>query len=153
MRQFVTSEKRLGKCRSQWVDIVILFGLLGFTQIQCSEAPSQTPSATTSSASISQARSQPAVALASETSPVVNVSTPLLASNETFIKVAKNAMASVVNISATKRAAEAQENPFRDDPSSEGFLEKNLNGSSNNHGNDQSKALVPESSCPMTDIS
>ena len=62
------------------------------------------------------ARTQPALALASDAPPVIKISTPLLASNETFTKVAKDAMASVVNISATKRTAQAQESPFSDDP-------------------------------------
>jgi serine protease DegQ len=62
------------------------------------------------------ARTQPALALASDAPPVVKISTPLLASNETFTKVAKDAMASVVNISATKRTAQTQESPFSDDP-------------------------------------
>ncbi len=93
-----------------------LVGLLGFTLIQCSESPSQNPSATTSPEILAAARSQPAVALASDAAPIVKVSTPLLASNETFIQVSKDAMASVVNISATKRTAQAPEAPFSDDP-------------------------------------
>lgn len=116
MRKLVTSGKQAGNYTGQWLSMVILSGLLGLSQIQCTEAPTQAPSATTSSTPITQARPQPAIALASEPPPVVNVSTPLLASNETFIKVAKNAMASVVNISATKRTAQAQKNPFTDDP-------------------------------------
>ncbi len=116
MRDLVLLGKREGKGPRAWISMVILFGLLGFTQIQCSEAPSQTSSATTSSVILETARPQPAIALASDAPPVVKVSTPLLASNETFTKVAKDAMASVVNISATKRTAQAQENPFSDDP-------------------------------------
>ena len=106
------TEKRTG----QRMIGLILLGLLGFTQIHCSQAPSQTPSTTTSSTALTKARPQPAVALAADAPPVVKISTPLLASNETFTKVAKDAMASVVNISATKRVAQAQENPFYDDP-------------------------------------
>ena len=104
------------KHKGQWLIGLVLFGLFGFTQIQCSEAPSQTPSATTSSTPLTMAKPQPAIALASDAPPVVKISTPLLASNETFTKVAKDAMASVVNISATKRTAQAQESPFSDDP-------------------------------------
>lgn len=116
MRELVTLGKRLGKHIGPWASMLILLGLLGFTQIQCSESPSQPPSATTSSADLVQVRPQPAVALASDVPPVVKVSSPLLASNETFIKVAKEAMATVVNISATKRIAQAQENPLSEDP-------------------------------------
>ena len=82
------------KHKGQWLIWLVLFGLFGFTQIQCSEAPSQTPSATTSSTPLTMARPQPAIALASDAPPVVKTSTPLLASNETFTKVAKDAMAS-----------------------------------------------------------
>ena len=94
-----------------------LLGLLALTQIQCSEAPSQFPSASIPSRDVAEAAPRPAVALASDSPPVVKVSTPLLASNETFIQVAKDAMASVVNISATKRTTmQGQKNPFLDDP-------------------------------------
>jgi len=117
MRKFGTINTWSGKYRRHWAGMLIILGLLGFTQIQCSEGPSQTPSATSSSAVLMKAGPQPALALASDTPPVVKVATPLLASNETFIKVAKDAMASVVNISATKRAAMGgQKNPFLDDP-------------------------------------
>ena len=116
MREFITSGKRIGKHTGQWIGMLIFLGLLGFTQMQCSEAPSQSPSVTTSSAVLEKAGPQPAIVFASDAPPVVKVSTPLLASNETFTKVAKNAMASVVNISATKRTAQTQENPFSDDP-------------------------------------
>jgi len=116
MKELVTSVNQEGQHNWQWVGMLILLGLLGLTQIQCSEGPSQSPFATTSSADVSRARPQPAVALASDVPSVLKVSSPLLASNETFIKVSKNAMASVVNISATKHTAQAQENPFSDDP-------------------------------------
>jgi serine protease Do len=116
MREFVTSEKRIKKHTAHWVGKLILLGFLGFTLIHCSEAPPQTPSATITPAMLTKAGPQPALALASGAPPVVKVSTPLLASNETFTKVAKDAMASVVNISATKHAAQMQENPLADDP-------------------------------------
>ena len=116
MSGFVAPGKWIGKQKRQWVGILVLLALFGFTQIQCSEAPSQSPTSTTSSTTLTKTGPQPAIALASNTSPAVKVSTPLLASNETFTTVAKNAMASVVNISATKRTAQAQENPFTDDP-------------------------------------
>lgn len=116
MRKFGTSGQQKEKHTGQRICALILLGLLGFTQIQCSEAPSQPPSVTTSVAELSKVRSQPAMALASDAPPIVKVSTPLLASNETFIQVSKDAMASVVNISATKRTAQAPENPLSEDP-------------------------------------
>jgi serine protease Do len=116
MRKFVTSGKRIEKHTGQWIGTMFFLALLGFTQIQCSEAPSQPPSVTTSAAELPKARPQPAMALASDVPPAVKVSTPLLASNETFIQVSKDAMASVVNISATKRTAQAPENPLSEDP-------------------------------------
>jgi serine protease Do len=116
MRELNKMGRLTEKNTGQWLIGLVLFGLLGFTQIQCSETPSQTPSATTSSTPLTMARPQPALALASDAPPVVKISTPLLASNETFTKVAKDAMASVVNISATKRTAQTQESPFSDDP-------------------------------------
>ena len=116
MSELVESGKWGGQPRMQWLGMLVLLGLLGLTQVQCSEAPSQPPSTTTSSAQLPMPKPQPAVAHASDAPPVVKVSTPLLASNETFIQVSKDAMASVVNISATKRTAQPQENPFSDDP-------------------------------------
>ena len=102
---------------SRWVIGVILVGTLGFSLIQCSQAPSQSPEATRASRVAPAATPQPAIALASDAPPIVKVATPLLASNETFVKVSKEAMASVVNISATKRTAvQGQTNPFFDDP-------------------------------------
>ena len=116
MREFGISGKLIRKHRGPSISLILLFGLLGLTQIQCSEAPSQAPNATTASAVLTKSGPQTAIALAADTTPVMKVSSPLLASNETFTKVAKDAMASVVNISATKRTAQAQENPFSDDP-------------------------------------
>lgn len=116
MREFGISGKLIRKHQGPSISLILLFGLLGLTQIQCSEAPSQAPNATTASAVLTKSGPQTAIALAADTTPVMKVSTPLLASNETFTKVAKDAMASVVNISATKRTAQAQENPFSDDP-------------------------------------
>lgn len=80
--------------------------------LQCSQNPSQ-PSASQET----EPKNQNTIVHAAETAPPIKVSTPLLASNETFIKVAKEAMASVVNISATKRTTiQGQQNPFFDDP-------------------------------------
>jgi len=105
-----------------WIGIVLV-GLFSLTQIQCSQAPSSstnsdnTPSDLTSPLAIAEAKLQPAVALATDPPPVVKVSAPLLASNKTFVKVAKDAMASVVNISATKRVAQGPgNNPLFKDP-------------------------------------
>ena len=46
----------------------------------------------------------------------VKVSTAGLLSNDTFIRVSKEAMASVVNISSTRKVEGAQRSPFFDDP-------------------------------------
>lgn len=99
--------------------VAVVVGLLGITQIQCSQAPSSTPSETppSISAAPSEAELRVPVVHAADSPTVVNVSTPLLASNETFVKIAKEAMASVVNISATKRTVQAPgNNPLSEDP-------------------------------------
>jgi len=117
MREVGNLGRPKGKRTGQLVIGMIVCGLLGLTQIQCSEAPSRTPSANISSDSMATATPQAAIALASDAPPVVKVTTPLLASNETFIKVAKDAMASVVNISASKQTTmQDPKNPFFDDP-------------------------------------
>jgi len=117
MKEVGNSGSPKGKRTGQVVIGMIVCGLLGLTQIQCSEAPSHTPSANTSSDSMATAKPQTALALASDAPPIVKISSPLLASNETFTKVAKNAMASVVNISATKHTTmQSPNNPFFDDP-------------------------------------
>ena len=116
MREVGDSGTIKGKHTRQFVIGMMVCGLLGLTQIRCSEAPSHTPSANTSD-SMATGTPQAAVALASDAPPIVKVSAPLLASNETFIKVAKDAMASVVNISATKQTTmQNPNNPFFDDP-------------------------------------
>ena len=94
----------------------LLVGLIGFSLIQCSQAPSNNETGPLASEVPALPKAQPAIALAADTPPVVKTSTPLLASNETFVKVAKEAMASVVNISATKRVEQSQRNPLFDDP-------------------------------------
>ncbi len=116
MREFVSGGKQVGGKSMQLIGKLTILGLLIFSQIQCSEAPSQTPSATTPTDALATVVPQPAMAMASDAPPAVTVSTPLLASNETFIKVSKDAMASVVNISATKRAAKAPDSPLSEDP-------------------------------------
>ncbi len=116
MRKSVSGGKRLVGNSSYWIGRLVIVGLLAFSLIQCSETPSQTPSATTPTDTLTTVIPQPAMALASDSPPAVTVSTPLLASNETFIKVSKDAMASVVNISATKRVAKAPDGPLSEDP-------------------------------------
>ena len=56
MREFRKIGKWGTKRTKPWISMMILLGLLGFTQIQCSEAPSQTPSATSSPAILETAR-------------------------------------------------------------------------------------------------
>ena len=117
MRTLRHVRRSAGTYTGQLFTRMVLIGLLGFAQIQCSQAPSaQNPSTPTPSSNTANAAPHTAVALASDAPPIVKVSTPLLASNETFIKVAKDAMASVVNISATKRTAQAPEGALPDDP-------------------------------------
>lgn len=90
--------------------LLVLTAFVSLLSIQCSQSPTQ-PGARQESEPHSP------VVHAAETASAVTVSAPLLASNETFIKVAKEAMASVVNISATKRTTiQGQQNPFLDDP-------------------------------------
>ncbi len=118
MKKLIHVEQPTKKHSKKVLIVLAIVGLLGFTQIRCSEAPTQPQSTTFSSSpsELSEARPQPAIALASDRPPVVKVSTPLLASNETFIQVSKDAMASVVNISSTKRTAQTPQTPFSDDP-------------------------------------
>lgn len=129
---------------SSWM-VAFVVSLLGFLHIQCSEGPSDAPpdgpSVHTESQSDGQrhdverpgveqqgaeqhvaeqhdAEQHDAVADddAGKISPV-QATTSLLASNETFVKIAREAMASVINISAIKRTAEAPGNhPLFDDP-------------------------------------
>ncbi len=101
-----------------WASVLtpLLISLLGFTLIQCSQAPTSNNSIPSASDVSKISTAQPAVALAADSPPIVKASTPLLASNETFVKVAKEAMASVVNISAIKRSEQTQKNPLFDDP-------------------------------------
>ncbi|UCE64441.1 MAG: DegQ family serine endoprotease, partial [Nitrospirota bacterium] len=51
-----------------------------------------------------------------ESGPVARVSTVGLPSNDTFVRVSKEAMASVVNISSTRKVEQSQQSPFFDDP-------------------------------------
>ncbi|MDR4495091.1 MAG: DegQ family serine endoprotease [Nitrospirales bacterium] len=92
--------------------LLVLTAFLILLSVQCTQNP--TPSGARQE---QQSEPQSPMVHAAETAPAIKVSTPLLASNETFIKVAKEAMASVVNISATKRTTiQGQQNPFLDDP-------------------------------------
>ncbi len=104
--------------RHSWM-VAFMVGLLGVTHIQCSPAPSDTPSDNPPPITETHAENEPQapVVPAADSPPIVHVSTPLLASNETFVKIAKQAMASVVNISATKRTAQSPgKNPLFEDP-------------------------------------
>ena len=104
--------------RYSWV-VVFMISLLGIAHIQCSQAPSNTSTDNPppKSETTTGAESQVPVVHAADSTPIVNVSTPLLASNETFVKIAKEAMASVVNISATKRTTQTPgTNPLFEDP-------------------------------------
>ncbi|GJL57545.1 MAG: MucD protein [Nitrospirales bacterium] len=99
--------------------VAIAVGLLGFTHIQCSQAPSSPTPETAPAITAAPRETEVPVPVVHAADPptVVNVSTPLLASNETFVKIAKDAMASVVNISATKRTVQAPgKNPLFEDP-------------------------------------
>ncbi|MBA3966280.1 MAG: trypsin-like peptidase domain-containing protein, partial [Nitrospirales bacterium] len=99
--------------------VAIAVGLLGVTHIQCSQAPSSPPPEPPPSITAAPSKTDVPVpdVHAADSPPVVKVSTPLLASNETFVKIAKEAMASVVNISATKRTVQSPStNPLLEDP-------------------------------------
>ncbi len=101
--------------RTCWIHPIIL-GFLILTLVQCSESSGPTTIVTNTTSPSLSSESRVAMALASDSAPVVKVSTPLLASNETFVKVAKEAMASVVNISATRKITQTPTNPLFDDP-------------------------------------
>ncbi len=99
--------------------VAITVGLLGVTHIQCSQAPSSSPLEPPPSITAAPSETDLPVPVVHtpDSPPVVKVSTPLLASNETFVKIAKEAMASVVNISATKRTVQSPgPNPLLEDP-------------------------------------
>ncbi len=93
-----------------WIT-VILTVTVGLLAIQCSQG--------SDSQSMAKRDVSPQIleAMAADRPPVVKVSAPLLSYNETFVQVAKEAKASVVNISTTKRTTTPnQVNPFFDDP-------------------------------------
>ena len=97
------------RIRATW-PLVLATGIFCLLSVHCSQ--NSTPTAARE-----ESKAQSPVVHAAESATAMKVSTPLLASNETFIKVAKEAMASVVNISATKRTTiQGQQNPFLDDP-------------------------------------
>jgi serine protease Do len=119
MREHYAVQTSPMRVRRHVLMVAFVVGLLGVTNIQCSQAPSNTPSDNPPSITeaITETEIQVPVVHAADRPPIVNVSTPLLASNEAFVKIAKEAMASVVNISATKRTAQAPgTNPLLDDP-------------------------------------
>jgi Do/DeqQ family serine protease len=97
---------------SNWFRVLLACFMLAMN-MQCSEAPQDTPQISSSTISaVVQASTQ-------DSMPTVQpVGVPFPA-NETFIRVSKAAMASVVNISSTrKKEASSQQNsnPFFDDP-------------------------------------
>ncbi len=103
-----SAEKRRSRCRiPEWVLGLLIFVVTG-SLIQCTEAPGDSDfiaDAATPSESQPPPFSDP-----------VGVSFP---ANETFIRVSKNAMASVVNISSTRQVASSGKGspfPFFDDP-------------------------------------
>lgn len=107
------------KNRHHFWMVAIAVGLLGVTHFQCSQAPSSPPPEPPPSITAAPSETDLPVPVvhAADSPPVVKVSTPLLASNETFVKIAKEAMASVVNISATKRTVQSPAtNPLLEDP-------------------------------------
>ena len=97
------------RIRATW-PLVLATSIFCLLSVHCSQ--NSTPTAARE-----ESKAQSPVVHAAESATAMKVSTPVLASNETFIKVAKEAMASVVNISATKRTTiQGQQNPFLDDP-------------------------------------
>ncbi len=85
------------------VSIVVI--VLAFAQ--CSQVPGD--SGPVAEAKINHAVVEPAPA-------AVKVSTRGLPSNDTFVQVSQEAMASVVNISSSRKVEQAQRSPFFDDP-------------------------------------
>ena len=86
--------------------VTITIGGLLLTLVNCSETPGD-------SAPIAQAITP------SPSKPFdspLKVSTSVIPTNDTFIRVSKEAMASVVNISSTRKVAQSQQTPFFDDP-------------------------------------
>lgn len=91
----------------------LLTGILGIVTVQCSEAPENAQVMTRATV---QPMLQPSTLDPMPTVQPVGVPFP---ANETFIRVSKDAMASVVNISSTRKKEEPGQRgqlPFFDDP-------------------------------------
>jgi serine protease Do len=119
MREHSTAQPSLAKGRRPSWLMAFMVSLLGITPIQCSEAPSH-PSADSQPSTIKsepKSEAQTPVARVVDSSSNDPGTSPLLAFNQTFVKIAKEAKASVVNISAIKRTTQAPgKNPLFDDP-------------------------------------
>ena len=85
-----------------WAIGLVLLGL-----VQCSQGPGD--SAPVAQATVASTPVPPS-------NPILKVSTAGLPSNDTFIRVSKEAMASVVNISSSRKVEQTQRSPFFDDP-------------------------------------
>ena len=103
--QRVETEYKSSRFPIWYTIIAIGFLLVGF--VQCSQGSSD--SAPVAQATVTSSPPPPSDA-------VLKVSTAGLPSNDTFIRVSKEAMASVVNISSTRTVEQAQRSPFFDDP-------------------------------------
>lgn len=87
--------------------MILVLGFLLVGNVQCSQGPGD--SAPVAEATV--ATPQPA-----SSDMVLKVSTAGLPSNDTFIRVSKEAMASVVNIASTRTVEQGLRSPFFDDP-------------------------------------
>jgi serine protease Do len=84
-----------------------ILGLLFLAFVQCSQGTEDSGPMTQASASTVDPASS---------GTLVRVATAGLPSNDTFVRVSKEAMASVVNISTTRKVEESLQSPFFDDP-------------------------------------
>jgi len=107
MRVFQRRADEFGSFRLTNLPMICAIGFLLIALVQCSQGPGD--SGPIAQATVSAA--QP-----SSSGTMVKVSTAGLLSNDTFIRVSKEAMASVVNISSTRKVEGAQRSPFFDDP-------------------------------------
>ena len=82
-------------------------GLLLLGLVQCSQGPGD--SAPVAQATVTSTPAPPSNA-------ILKVSTSGLPSNDTFIRVSKEAMASVVNIASSRKVEQTQRSPLFDDP-------------------------------------
>ena len=88
-----------------------LVGLCGFFLVQCSQVPDDaTSAAETPPASVAPIASSPSPGRTFKSSAQG------FPSNDTFVRVSREAMASVVNISSTRNVKQSQTSPFLEDP-------------------------------------